>query len=225
MTALVVQRFRECQNLLDSVVTNLCAIENFTSQRSTVEEAARRLRSSTSVRDAAVPLCCTDPLGMLAVFPESAVELIIAQHDDDTAALLRSLNSTQQMWGKKLQQAKEALQSGESGKTEDANVADKQRDVSQVICTRSFIAVLSQMHGWLRALILALRADLANPPRAVKLSEFLSAHDPPSKSDITPVVIVSLEAALGQLPDRVRREWELCTSQHMVDEAWVMLLS
>ncbi|EKF27630.1 hypothetical protein MOQ_008635 [Trypanosoma cruzi marinkellei] len=242
MAALVVvQRFRECQNLLDSVVANLSAISNLTSQRIVVEESIRRTgcpAASVTAIDNALR-CCTDPLGMLLAFPQSAVELIIAQHTEDVSALLRSLGKSQQMWCSKLQQAKEASQQRQQQGASMTNVAasavfqvggkqcqEKASQSPQVMLgMHALLAVLAQMHGWLQELILALRADLANPPRAVQLPQCLTRYSSPMEGASCCTAILPLESALEQLPERVQREWELCKERHMVDEAWVLLAS
>ncbi|EAN91778.1 hypothetical protein C3747_7g544 [Trypanosoma cruzi] len=242
MAALVVvQRFRECQNLLDTIVANLSAISNLTSQRIVVEEAIRRTgcsAASATANDNALR-CCTDPLGMLLAFPESAVELIIAQHTEDVSALLRSLGKLQQMWCSKLQQAKEASQQRQqqgASMTKAAASAlfqvggreckEKSTQSPQVMLgMHALLAVLARMHGWLQELILALRADLANPPRAVQLSQCLTRYFSQMEGAGCCTAILALETALEQLPERVQREWEVCKARHMVDEAWILLAS
>ncbi|EKG07829.1 hypothetical protein TCSYLVIO_001040 [Trypanosoma cruzi] len=242
MAALVVvQRFRECQNLLDTIVANLTAISNLTSQRIVVEEAIRRTGCSAAyatANDNALR-CCADPLGMLLAFPESAAELIIAQHTEDVSALLRSLGKSQQMWCSKLQQAKEASQQRQQEGTSMTKAAasalfqvggkeckEKSTPSPQVMLgMHALLAVLAQMHGWLQELILALRADLANPPRAVQLSQCLTRYFSQMEGAGCCAAILPLETALEQLPERVQREWEVCKARHMVDEAWILLAS
>ncbi|RNF21266.1 uncharacterized protein Tco025E_03449 [Trypanosoma conorhini] len=241
MAALVVQRFRECQNLLDSVVASLSAISNLTSQRTVVEEATRRIccSSPSSCGGGNALRCCTDPLGVLLAFPESAVELIIAQHAEDVSTLLRSLGNSQQGWCSKLQQAKDASlpllrqQPGASIMTVTSAACPQLRDKERhqhlshspqlLLGIHALLAVLSEMHGWLQELILALRADLANPPQAVQLSQCLSGHSSRAGGAGGCIAVFSLEAALEQLPDRVLGEWEACKARHMLDESWILL--
>nr|CCC94264.1 conserved hypothetical protein [Trypanosoma congolense IL3000] len=223
MAGVVVHRFRECQNLLDSMVVSLGAIGNFNSQRTCVEEAARRGRCSCAFAGASVPRCCADPLGMLVAFPETTLELVIAQHDSDIAALLQSLNSAQQTWGTKLQQAKEALQPKRSEEGVAKTALSEQGNASHSLGVYTLVAVLAQMHGWLRGLVFALRADLVNPPQAVQLSALLGEHSMQGRPVEYPPVSMSLEVALQQLPERVRREWELYKKHHLMDEARLML--
>ncbi|RNF04441.1 hypothetical protein TraAM80_05156 [Trypanosoma rangeli] len=246
MAAHVVQRFRECQNLLDSVVANLSAVSNLTSQRIVVEEATRRISCpslSYGVSDNALR-CCTDPLGILLAFPESTVELIIAQHTEDVSTLLRSLSNSQQAWCSKLQQAKEASlprksqqqQQGASMMTaaSAAGFQIEEKESSKnippysskmMLGMHALLAVLAEMYGWLQELILALRADLANPPQAVQLSRCLSGSSLHTGSARCSIAILSLETALEQLPSSVMKEWEACKARHMLDEAQILLAS
>ncbi|ESL12161.1 hypothetical protein TRSC58_00076 [Trypanosoma rangeli SC58] len=245
MAAFVVQRFRECQNLLESIVANLSAVSNLTSQRIVVEEAARRIycpSPSYGASDNALR-CCTDPLGILLAFPESTVELIVAQHTEDVGTLLRSLSNSQQAWCSKLQQAKEASlprkpqqQQQEALMMTSASAAgfhieDKEghKNISyssqMMLGMHALLAVLAEMHGWLQELILALRADLVNPPHAVQLSRCLSGSSLHTGSGRCSIEILSLETALEQLPSSVMKEWEACKARHMLDEAQILLAS
>ncbi|ORC90617.1 uncharacterized protein TM35_000084150 [Trypanosoma theileri] len=268
MASVVVQRFRECQNLLDSFISNLEAINNITSQSVVVEESFRRVggsstfeipssSSSSSSADAVVvsiPRCCTDPLGILRAFPDSTMELILAQHAEDVNALLRSLGSTQQAWYNKLQQAKEAVKIISSSSQQQQQKQQQEQDLSIIspfgfsemndgkrnteisakggyqdpkimIGVYAMLAVLSQMHGCLQELILALRADLSHPTRAIQLSLWLSGYaSQSSAASESCVPALSLECALEKVSSRVQSEWETYKSQHMVDEAWIMLV-
>ncbi|KEG12103.1 hypothetical protein DQ04_02001060 [Trypanosoma grayi] len=238
MAAVVVQRFRECQNLLDAVVANIDAIRNLTSQRIAVEEAVRRVGPSAP-SDTALR-CCSNPLGMLHAFPESTVELIIAQHTEDVNALLRSLSNAQQAWHSKLQQAKEAFRprlrqdsveavAAVSGFPKDASGLDGEANECHapqvMVGAHALLAVLAQFHGWLQEVILALRVDLMSPTRAVQLSLCLHGYNLRARGADGGIPAASLEDVLGQLTGRVQHEWEACKAQHLVDEAWVMLLS
>ncbi|KAH9578332.1 hypothetical protein LSM04_002713 [Trypanosoma melophagium] len=242
MASVVVQRFRECQNLMDAFIANIEAIRNITSQSVVVQEAFRRfgvssLSSTTTttkdISSASLPRCCTDPLGVLVAFPDSTIELIIAQHAEDVNTLLRSLGTTQQTWYNKLQQAKEAFKPPSQSNTSTISRSgsaevDYGKNTNHMVGVHALLAVLSQMHGCLQELILALRADLAHPTRAIQLSLWLSGHTAASTQTTATVEgcipALSLESALEKVADKVRSEWESYKAQHMVDEAWMMLV-
>ncbi|KAH8606890.1 hypothetical protein ERJ75_001438000 [Trypanosoma vivax] len=197
--ATIVQRFLECRNMLNSFVANLTAIGSFATQRTVVEEASRR--AGVCIDIGSLPRCCTDPLGVLCAFPASALEYVVAQHNQDVGTLLLAISQTQQAWRSKVQQAKGvllpppqlAMGKGTSGTggAENPHATSRTRiqkntksvegasDVPHSPGAYALLAVLSAMDGWLRDVVLALRNDLANPPRAVRLSQLL-LHTPHS---------------------------------------------
>lgn len=141
--------------------------------------------------DRSVPLCVGGPLGVLRQFSVAICESIVSQHDYDINSILRSLNSTVQLWQKHLTSAKQAInsccvancvsdassipnsktpaahsysQSVErlGGDTAFSPYSATMSDSQIVSGSMGLLAAMSAMCAVLRELVLALRHDAAN---------------------------------------------------------------
>lgn len=147
----VVQRFRECQNLLPKLTTNLSALENITRQKVSLEGAVRRTQqcfttTTTSTEDTRMDgarrttCVAVEPVGVLAAFAPSTTELLVGQHQDDQNRLLAAIAQVQQSWQQKTQQVRSLLDQMEALRSSSLTTAATPNETPRTASSRTSLA-------------------------------------------------------------------------------------